>query len=258
MLGCSGRRLKRTGCTRLADLDFSVTAAVFDTIGRSCIISAIGLWRVDLWVGVGVRDAAKWAATWQSLVVVVGPTLGLKRRSIGDSVQVLIELVARRSLVVAVGRSSRRESNLTPSLGGVLVLGGAKLTSCMSLLLQGLLLLCIGIADLNLRLFDVLIDVLVAKALDDLLAGITVLESGRNFSQAPRIEWRAPIPSKADTTTMAILVSKDTGGADLVWREEIRKLMLIHALWKVGDVEIGVLLVCEGLELRVERLLASC
>lgn len=33
--------------------------------------------------------------------------------------------------------------------------------------------------------------------------------------------------------------------------------MFIHALWKVGDVEIGVLLIGEGLQLGVEGFLGS-
>lgn len=40
--------------------------------------------------------------------------------------------------------------------------------------------------------------------------------------------------------------------------EEVAQLMLIHALGKVGDVEVGVLLVRESLELRVEGLLQEC
>jgi hypothetical protein len=40
-----------------------------------------------------------------------------------------------------------------------------------------------------------------------------------------------------------------------MWQEQILKLVLVHRLWKIGHVEVGVVLVREGLELRVERLL---
>ena len=40
-----------------------------------------------------------------------------------------------------------------------------------------------------------------------------------------------------------------------MWLEQVLKFMLVHGLGKVGDVEVGVALVGEGLELRVERLL---
>jgi hypothetical protein len=54
---------------------------------------------------------------------------------------------------------------------------------------------------------------------------------------------------------MAVLVTEDTSRADLVWSKEVAKLMLVHALREVGHVEVGVELVGEGLELRVERFL---
>ena len=40
-----------------------------------------------------------------------------------------------------------------------------------------------------------------------------------------------------------------------MWQEQILKLVLVHGLGEVGHVEIGIVLVREGLELRVEGLL---
>ena len=40
-----------------------------------------------------------------------------------------------------------------------------------------------------------------------------------------------------------------------MWLEQVLKFMFVHGLGKVGHVEVGVALIGEGLELRVERLL---
>ena len=54
---------------------------------------------------------------------------------------------------------------------------------------------------------------------------------------------------------MTIPVAKDASRADLVWGKEVAKLMLVHALREVGDVEVSVTFVGECLELRVEGFL---
>ena len=54
---------------------------------------------------------------------------------------------------------------------------------------------------------------------------------------------------------MSILVTQDTGGADIVRDKQLFELVLVHRLRKVGHVEIGITFVLEGLELRVEGLL---
>ena len=54
---------------------------------------------------------------------------------------------------------------------------------------------------------------------------------------------------------MTIPVAKDASRADLVWGKEVAKLMLVHALREVGDVEVSVTFIGECLELRVEGLL---
>jgi hypothetical protein len=62
-------------------------------------------------------------------------------------------------------------------------------------------------------------------------------------------------PSKADSTTSTILVAKDSGRADLVRCEHRCKLVLVQRLGQIGNVEVGVTLISESLELRVERFL---
>ena len=66
------------------------------------------------------------------------------------------------------------------------------------------------------------------------------------------------LPSETNTTTVAILVAKDAGRAHLVRNEELGEVVLVHRLWQVRDVQVGVLVVSEGLELGVERLLSRC
>jgi hypothetical protein len=68
-------------------------------------------------------------------------------------------------------------------------------------------------------------------------------------------EVRGHSPSEADAAAMAILVTQDARRADLVRCEELGELVLVHRLGQVGDVKVGVALIGEGLELRVERLL---
>ena len=54
---------------------------------------------------------------------------------------------------------------------------------------------------------------------------------------------------------MTILVAKNAGRGHLVRGEELGELVLIHRLWQVRDVQVGVVIVRERLELAVERLL---
>ena len=63
------------------------------------------------------------------------------------------------------------------------------------------------------------------------------------------------IPSKANTTTVTILVAKNAGRGHLVRGEKLGELVLIHRLWQVRDIQVGVVIVRERLELAVERLL---
>jgi hypothetical protein len=63
------------------------------------------------------------------------------------------------------------------------------------------------------------------------------------------------LPSKPNTTTMAVLVSQDSRRAHLMWLEQVLEFVLVHRLRKVGDIEVGVAFIGESLELRVERLL---
>ena len=51
---------------------------------------------------------------------------------------------------------------------------------------------------------------------------------------------------------MAILVSKDAGRHHLMWSKEVAELVLVHGLGQVRDVEIGVLLIGEGLQFGIE------
>lgn len=65
-------------------------------------------------------------------------------------------------------------------------------------------------------------------------------------------------PSEAYTTTIAVLVTQDARRSHLVRRKKLAELVLIHRLREVGDVEVCVSLVREGLELGVERFLDDC
>jgi hypothetical protein len=65
------------------------------------------------------------------------------------------------------------------SLGSILVLGRAELTSGGCLLLELLLLLGVGKADLNRVLFTCDVDLVVVELLDDFLADRSGLETGK-------------------------------------------------------------------------------
>ncbi len=121
--------------------------------------------------GVG-RQATERAAARESTPAVLSPSLTLDR-NIGSGAKVLLELVAVLAVTATV-----RQTTLTPGLGGELVLGGAELAGSLSLLLERLLLLRVGVADLDLQLFAVgVLDGVVVEGSDDLLACITCLEA---------------------------------------------------------------------------------
>ena len=66
------------------------------------------------------------------------------------------------------------------------------------------------------------------------------------------MQVQGSIPSEANTTTVAVLVAKDTRRGHLVWSEKLGELVLVHRLWQVRDVQVGVVIVRERLELAVE------
>lgn len=95
----------------------------------------------------------------------------------------------------------------------------------------------VGVANLD-GVFGVAFgDGLVVVDLDDLFADVASLEA-----------------SKANTTAIALAVTKDAGRADLVWCEDAGKIMLVHGTRNVGHIQVGVAFVGELLELGVERL----
>jgi hypothetical protein len=63
------------------------------------------------------------------------------------------------------------------------------------------------------------------------------------------------VPCKTNTAAMAVPVAKDASRAHLVRSKKVAKLVLVHALREVRHIEVGVELIGEGLELRVEGLL---
>lgn len=75
------------------------------------------------------------------------------------------------------GGAGVRQPPLAPCLSGVLVLGGSELACSLCLLLQALLLLGVGEADLDLEVLALGLDVRVVERLDDLIAGIATLEA---------------------------------------------------------------------------------
>ena len=98
----------------------------------------------------------------------------------------------------------------------------------MCLLLQRLLLLGVGEPDLDLELFAGRRDGMVVEDLDDLIACIARVEAVPLSARACQSMLRVCIPSKANATTVAILVSKYTRGAYIVRSEQLCELMLVH------------------------------
>lgn len=54
---------------------------------------------------------------------------------------------------------------------------------------------------------------------------------------------------------MTVPVAKNARRAHLVRCKEVAEVVLIHGLWEVGNVEVGVLFIGKCLELRVEGFL---
>jgi hypothetical protein len=124
--------------------------------------------------GAVVGGGPERAATWQMANGRLCPTLALDWNAGGA--KILLELVG-----VVVGSMIRGASiwdaALAPGLSSELILSGAELASGLSLLLERLLLLCVGVSDLNLHFFTIVLDGEVVELLDDLFAGLTRLES---------------------------------------------------------------------------------
>ena len=80
-----------------------------------------------------VWHITEWAAAWQLADGRLSPTLALNRDA-GSGAEILLKLIGIRCLVS--GRASIWKTALPPGLGGILVLGGTELASCLRLLLQ--------------------------------------------------------------------------------------------------------------------------
>ena len=65
------------------------------------------------------------------------------------------------------------------------------------------------------------------------------------------------VPCESDAAAVAVPVAKNARRAHFVRCKEVAEVVLIHGLWEVGDVEVGVLFVGKRLELGVERLLVK-
>ena len=63
------------------------------------------------------------------------------------------------------------------------------------------------------------------------------------------------VPCESDAAAVAVPVAKNARRAHLVRCKEVAEVVLIHGLWEVGDVEVGVLFVGKRLELGVEGFL---
>ena len=207
---------------------------------------------------VGVRHSTKRAATRSMTDGRLSPTLVLEGHS-GAIAEVLLELVAVGVLGSVVERgASVRQSALTPGLSGVLVLGRAELASGLGLLLEGLLLGGVGIADLDLELLGGGLDGVVVEGSDDFFTSLTVLEAAEvSMGQSKQRDSNDDLPCKTNTTSTALSVAKDASRADFVRSKEVSKRVLVHGFGQVGDVEVGVLFVRERLELRVEGFLGD-
>ena len=80
--------------------------------------------------------------------------------------QELLELVGVAG-VANRGTARERELIATPYLGGVLILSGSELASSLGLLLQRLLVLSVGISDLDLDVLAAGLDGVIVEVLDD-------------------------------------------------------------------------------------------
>ena len=139
--------------------------------------SGLGLGRLCLRLVVGERYGTKWAAARSMADGRLSPALILERDGSVVS-KVLLKLVAFGGGCIVVERSAGvGQPALTPGLSCVLVLGRAELASSLSLLLERLLLLGIGVTDLDLELLGGSWDGTVVERLDDLFASLAILET---------------------------------------------------------------------------------
>ena len=90
--------------------------------------------------------------------------------------KVLLKLVVVGAIMNA--GSHMAHATMTPSLRGILVLGGAELASSLGLLLERLLLLRVGISDLYLEIFSIGCDGVIVVRLDDVFARVARFEAG--------------------------------------------------------------------------------
>lgn len=128
---------------------------------------------------VGVRQTTERAATGDLTQGGLSPTLALDGNG-GGSAEILLKLVDARSVVD--GRAGKGKTPLTPGLRGEFVLGRAELASGLRLLLERLLLVRVGVADLDLQLLATSLDAVVVERLDDFFARVTRLEAAFNVS----------------------------------------------------------------------------
>lgn len=149
---------------------------------------------------VGVRHGAEWAATGGMTNGGLCPALVLEGHR-GVISQVLLEVVAVGALGSVVERgASVWQPTLTPGLSGVLVLCRAELASSLSLLLEGLLLRGVGVADLDLKFLGGGLDGVVVEGSDDFFTSITVLEATRDVSVKQSNEQDTKITHRAKPT----------------------------------------------------------
>jgi hypothetical protein len=102
------------------------------------------------------------------------PTLTLDWNAGGAKILLKLIGVVDGSMICG---ASIWDAALAPGLSSELILSGAELASGLSLLLERLLLLCVGVSDLNLHFFAVVLDGEVVELLDDFFAGLSRLES---------------------------------------------------------------------------------
>ena len=173
-MGGSGRRSQRLG------VDGGILTRARGGFGGR---GRLSLGRLCLRLVVGERNGTERAAARSMADGRLSPALVLERD--GSVVaKVLLKLVAFAGGCVVVERGAGvGEPALTPGLSCVLVLSRAELASSLGLLLERLLLLGVGVADLDLELLGGSRDGTVVECLDDLLASLTVLEAAETRCQ---------------------------------------------------------------------------
>ena len=180
-----------------------------------------------------IRQPTERAAAWWLTNSRLSPALALNWDTRGGA-KVLVKLIWIGGLVS--GGPSKWKTSLAPGLRSVLVLGGAELASCLSLLLQRLLLLCVGISDLDLEFFAAGHDSVVVEGLDHLLAGITRFEADRPVSDERLVQEWEYLPGESNTAAMTAPIPQDAGGAHLVRSKQVCKFLLIHRLREIRNV----------------------